>query len=116
MLSTVLSISAVAAAEWPYYGGTQWGERHVTLSNINTGNVAQLVPRRVLQLGQVPYALSASPLVVDGVLYVSASDGVLQAFDLRTGMRKWSFVHKIKDMAKDADAAAIYGVAARRAQ
>ena len=102
--------------QWLYYGGTQWGERHVTLSNINTGNVAQLVPRRVLQLGQVPYALSASPLVVDGVLYVSASDGVLQAFDLRTGMRKWSFVHKIKGMAKDADAAAIYGVAARRAQ
>jgi PQQ-dependent dehydrogenase (methanol/ethanol family) len=111
MLSTVLSIAAVAAAEWPYYGGTQWGERHATLSNINRGNVAQLVPRRVLQLGQVPYALSASPLVVDGVLYVSASDGVLQAFDLRTGMRKWSFVHKIEKMAKDVDAAAIYGVA-----
>jgi glucose dehydrogenase len=64
MLSAVLSISAVADTGWPYYGGTQWGERHATLSNINTGNVAQLVPRRVLQLGQMPYSLSASPLVV----------------------------------------------------
>jgi glucose dehydrogenase len=57
MLSAVLSISAVADTGWPYYGGTQWGERHATLSNINTGNVAQLVPRRVLQLGQMPYLL-----------------------------------------------------------
>jgi len=108
MLSTVLSISAVADTGWPYYGGNQWGERHATLSNINTGNVAQLVPRRVLQLGQIPYSLSASPLVVDGVLYVSASDGVVQAFDLRTGMRKWSFQHK---MDLPADVSPVYGTA-----
>jgi alcohol dehydrogenase (cytochrome c) len=58
--------------------------------------VAQLVPRHVFQLGEIPFYLSASPLVIDGVLYVTASGGVLQAFDLRTGMRKWSFVHKAK--------------------
>jgi alcohol dehydrogenase (cytochrome c) len=103
--------STVAAIEWPYYGGTQWGERHAKLSSINKDTVAQLVPRRVLQLGQVPYSLTASPLVIDGVLYISTSDGVVQAFELRSGMRKWSFQHRIKSMTTDANAAAIYGVA-----
>lgn len=78
------------------YGGTQWNERHATLTQITTDNVAQMVPRHVLQLGEIPYYLTASPLVIDGVLYVSASGGVLQAFDLRTGKKKWSFVHKAK--------------------
>jgi PQQ-dependent dehydrogenase (methanol/ethanol family) len=82
-----------ADKDWPYYGGTQWGERHANLSKIKTHNVANLVPRRVLQLGQIPYSLSASPLVIDGVLYIPAGDGLLQAFDLRTGMQKWTFKH-----------------------
>jgi PQQ-dependent dehydrogenase (methanol/ethanol family) len=94
--------------QWPFYGGTQWGERHATLSSINANTVAQLVPRRVLQLGQVPYSFSASPLVIDGVLYVSASDGMAHAFDLRTGMKKWSFQHK---MDLGTNVSPIYGTA-----
>jgi PQQ-dependent dehydrogenase (methanol/ethanol family) len=84
-----------AQQDWPHYGGTQWNERHATLTKITTGNVAHMVPRRVLQLGQVGTSLSASPLVIDGVLYVSAPDGLVQAFDLRTSKRKWSFVHTL---------------------
>ena len=81
--------------DWQYYGGNQWGERHAQLTQITTRNVAHLVPRHVLQLGHVGTSLSASPLVVDGVLYVSAPDGIVQAFDLRTGMRKWTFQHNL---------------------
>jgi PQQ-dependent dehydrogenase (methanol/ethanol family) len=88
--------SASAQDGWPYYGGNQGHERHAMFSQINKDSVARLVPRRVLQLGAQPYSLSASPLVVDGILYVSSSDGIAQAFDLRTGMRKWSFQHKMK--------------------
>jgi PQQ-dependent dehydrogenase (methanol/ethanol family) len=93
-----LLVGASASAEdgWLYYGGTQGNERHAQFTKINKRNVAQLVPRRVLQLGTVPYSLSASPLVVDGILYVSGSDGMVWAFDLRTGMKKWSFQHKMK--------------------
>lgn len=61
--------------DWRFYGGNQWNERHATLTKITKGNVAHLVPRRVLQLGQVGTSLSASPLVIDGILYVSAPDG-----------------------------------------
>jgi len=102
VMLTIVAGNAMAQDQWPYYRGTQWGERHAKFSRIDKTTVANLVPRHVLQLGQVPYSFSASPLVIDGVLYVSASDGMLQAFDLRTGMRKWSFVHKIKSMSVDA--------------
>jgi PQQ-dependent dehydrogenase (methanol/ethanol family) len=81
--------------QWPHYGGNLWNERHAKLSKITRSNVANLVPRRVLQLGHVGTSLSASPLVIDGMLYVSASDGVVQAFDVRTGMRKWSVIQKL---------------------
>ncbi len=56
----------------------------------------------------VKYSLSASPLVVDGVLYVSGSDGLAQGFDLRAGMKKWEFVHK---MDLGTDVSPFYGAA-----
>jgi PQQ-dependent dehydrogenase (methanol/ethanol family) len=85
--------------EWSHYGGNQGHERHAEFSKITRSSVAQLVPRRVLQLGQIPYALSASPLVIDGILYIATANAV-QAFDVRTGMSKWSFEHKIAPPAK----------------
>lgn len=79
---TILTAAVLAGAgsdalsgqstDWAHYGGTQWNERHATLAQITTDNVAQLVPRHVLQLGAVPFYLSASLLVVDGF---SSPDG-----------------------------------------
>jgi PQQ-dependent dehydrogenase (methanol/ethanol family) len=88
---------AFAEDGWHYYGGNPWNERHADLKQINKGNVARLVPRRILQMGVIGAggSLSASPIVVNGMLYVSASDGIVQAFDIRTGMRNWSFQHKL---------------------
>jgi glucose dehydrogenase len=77
-ISLVLFGSAVAQDQWPYYGGNQWHERHAKLTQITREIIAHLVPRRVLQLGATPYSLSASPLVVGGILYVSGSDGMIQ--------------------------------------
>jgi PQQ-dependent dehydrogenase (methanol/ethanol family) len=93
--------------DWTYYGGTQWGERHAQFSRITKDNVAQLVPRRVFQMGETQYSFSASPLVVNGVLYVSGSDGILQAFDIREGTRKWSFKHEIDKANMDPKALAM---------
>jgi PQQ-dependent dehydrogenase (methanol/ethanol family) len=96
-LLVLFSAAGAADESWVHYGGNEWNERHATLSKITKRNVANLVPRRVMQLGAIGSggSFSASPLVVDGVLYVSASDGIVQAFDIRTGMRKWSFQHEL---------------------
>ena len=86
--------ASFAEGGWQYYGGNQWNARHAKFSSIDKHNVAQLVPRRVLQMGVIPYSFSASPLVVNGVMFISGSDGIVQAFYLLTGIRKWSFQHK----------------------
>jgi len=33
--------------DWPHYGGTQWNERHATLTKITKRNVAPGAPSRV---------------------------------------------------------------------
>ena len=52
IIEEVLRPSAAADKEWLHYGGNQWNERHATLTKISKRNVAQLVPRRVLQLAR----------------------------------------------------------------
>ena len=93
---TILGSNAVVAAdkEWLHYGGNQWNERHAELKQITKENVAQLVPRRVLQIPTPMNGLVGSPVVVDGVLYMASSNGWVHAFDLRSGMKIWSFEHK----------------------
>ena len=94
LFGLLLASNALAEDGWRYYGGNQGHERHAKFTDITKTNVASLVPRRVLQLGKMPYSLSASPLVVDGIIYIATANAA-QAFDLRTGMSKWSFEHKI---------------------
>jgi glucose dehydrogenase len=53
-------VLSAQSTDWAHYGGTQWNERHVSLTQITTDNVANLVPRRVLQLGEVPLPCSSS--------------------------------------------------------
>jgi alcohol dehydrogenase (cytochrome c) len=95
---TILGCSAVVAAdkEWLHYGGNQWNERHAGLKQITKKNVARLTPRQVLQIPTPMNGLVGSPVVADGVLYMPSSNGWVHAFNLRSGMKIWSFEHKGK--------------------
>jgi len=90
----VAFVATSTSADWVHYGGNEWNERHTDLEQITKENVAHLVPRRVLQLGEPTRGLVGSPVVVDGILYMSASNGWLHAFNLKTGMKVWSYEHK----------------------
>ena len=46
-----------------------------------------------LHSGASTYALEASPLVVDGIMYVSGWDGWVWALDARTGNELWRYKH-----------------------
>ncbi len=61
--------------EWPSYHGQLTANRHSALDHINTRNVATLVPRWTHEMGG-KRALQMTPLVFDGVLYVSAVNEV----------------------------------------
>ena len=75
---TLLNSSAKTDG-WYMYGGSYENWRHSSLKQINRRNVGSLVPKWVFQPG-IKGQLSGSPLVIDGVMYLSAAYNNLWAF------------------------------------
>jgi alcohol dehydrogenase (cytochrome c) len=74
--------------DWSNYnGGTGGGNRFTTLTQIQKGNIGKLGPRWVFT---VPNAgrLQVTPVVVDGVMYVTAPNQCY-ALDAGTGRQLW---------------------------
>ena len=85
---------------WLTYYGAYDGQRYSPLDQINTENVRQLTPQWVFQAGNIglrsgasTYAFEASPIVVDGVMFVSGWDGWCWALDARNGQELWRYRH-----------------------
>src|SRR5215210_784337 len=73
-------LAQARAAEWPFYGGHRGGTRYSPLKQIDRGNVARLQRAWVYHTGELDLGLpdapfqasfSCTPLVVEGVMYVS---------------------------------------------
>jgi quinoprotein glucose dehydrogenase len=98
LLPTALA-AELADSEWPTYGNDAGGSRYSPLAEINRDNVAQLTEvwrYRTGDLGEgyasgKRMAVEATPIVVDGVMYVSTPYGHVHALDAATGQRKWEF-------------------------
>ena len=99
-LSSILLATAVQAApasdgDWPNYGRTPGGARHSPLDQIDRGNVAQLKLAWEFKTGEAgiktgtPNALETTPLVVDGVMYISTPLGRVIALDPVSGKQLW---------------------------
>src|SRR5215468_9675766 len=58
---------------WPTYHGDYSGQRHSPLTQITPENVSQLALAWAFQTGQSA-SIKATPIVVNGMLYVSAPD------------------------------------------
>jgi alcohol dehydrogenase (cytochrome c) len=87
---------------WLTYYGAYDGQRYSPLDKINTDTVRRLSPAWVFQAGSVglhsgksTYSFEASPIVVDGVMFVSGWDGWVWAIDARTGNELWQYKHAI---------------------
>jgi PQQ-dependent dehydrogenase (methanol/ethanol family) len=60
---------------------------------INTGNVARLHPAWIFQT-DVMESLETSPIVIDGIAYVTTSFDHVYALNARTGEELWHYQHK----------------------
>jgi alcohol dehydrogenase (cytochrome c) len=76
-------------ADWPRYDGSFTSNRHTELEQINTANVAQLSLRWMFAIPGAP-RLEATPVVVDGIMYVTAVNAVF-ALDARNGRQLWAY-------------------------
>jgi alcohol dehydrogenase (cytochrome c) len=87
---------------WLTYYGAYDGQRYSPLDQINKENVRRLTPAWVFQCGSVglhagksTYSFEASPIIVDGVMFVSGWDGWVWALDARSGEQLWQYRHAI---------------------
>src|SRR2546430_4215604 len=90
--------------DWPAYGHDPQGTRYSPAAAIDRGNVARLAPTWTYRTGETgaafkttkPTAFEATPLVVDGVMYVGTPLGRVIALDPATGRERWVFDPAIK--------------------
>ncbi len=81
-----------ADAEWPVIGG-DWGNTHYSsLKQITADNVKQLKAAWAIHLGSsigAIYSLEGTPIVRDGVMYMSTGSDDVLALDAKTGSLIW---------------------------
>ena len=75
---------------WLTYSGNYQSHRHSLLAQINPGNVARLKPAWVYQIRNAG-EVETSPIVLDGVLYITEKPNVVTALDGKTGRPLWSY-------------------------
>ena len=74
--------------EWLSYGGTYDEQRHSLLTNIDTGNVADLGVAWTYDLA-TSRGVESTPIVIDGVMYVTSAWSIVYALDAKTGEELW---------------------------
>lgn len=89
-----ISANASTTRDWPSHGLDYAETRFSRLRQIDTANVRELGLVWSYNL-ESTRGVEATPLVVDGVMYVTASWSVVHAVDARTGKRLWSFDPKV---------------------
>src|SRR5260370_7180792 len=85
--------------EWLYYGSDQAGTKYSQLADINAGNVNQLEvawqwkhwETPLPEYDTTPGFFEATPLMIDGVLYVTTPYNSIAAVDAETGKELWRF-------------------------
>ena len=117
MLCAFVCASGVAAAlaaggpvdEWPFYGHDAGGMRFSPLAEINRQNVSRLEVAWVFHTGDISKGggghnrsgFETTPILVDGVLYLTTPFNRVIALDPETGTQLWAYDPKIRLNWKD---------------
>lgn len=78
---------------WMTYGRDYANQRFSPLKQIHAGNVKKLAPKWIYQTG-TNASIQATPLMVDGILYLSLPYNHVAAIDAKTGREIWRYEHK----------------------
>jgi alcohol dehydrogenase (cytochrome c) len=80
---------------WLTYSGTYRSERYSPLDQINSGNVGKLKVIWAYQMQPSTQAgsglVETTPIVVDGIMYLTEPPSTVTALDVRTGKMIWSW-------------------------
>ncbi len=84
--------------DWPTYGGNLGSQRYSTLDQITRQNVSTLKASWVFQTGYTSTLASfeCTPLVIDGVMYLTSPKNDVYALDAASGSLIWSYEPKLE--------------------
>ncbi len=78
-------------ADWISVGNDRGYSRYSTLQQINSGNVKNLELAWTYETGEGDKTCECTPLIIDGVMYISTNHLRVCALDAATGKELWSF-------------------------
>src|SRR5262249_61149479 len=84
----------VNGSRWLSYSGDYTGQRFSPLTQITPGNASQLAAQWTFQTGVVN-KFEATPIVIDGVLYITGALNHAWAIDGRTGKELWHYQRQL---------------------
>src|SRR4029450_6598146 len=81
-----------SSVNWPLHNLDLAGSRFSTLDQINTSNVKSLTPRWLFQPGVIDgVSNQTTPVIVNGVMYVTDSRGSVYAVNAADGHHLWTY-------------------------
>jgi PQQ-dependent dehydrogenase (methanol/ethanol family) len=84
--------NVVTRVNWPLHNLDLAGSRFSTMAQINTSNVKSLTPRWLFQHGVIDgVSNQTTPVIVDGLMYVTDSRGSVYAVDAADGHLLWTY-------------------------
>jgi len=90
----MLSRAANDSNNFLHTNGNYEQTRFYPNSQINTGNVKKLAPAWIFQT-EIVDSLETTPIVVNGVMYITTSFNHAYALDAKTGEEIWHYKHKM---------------------
>lgn len=90
-----LKAAGADESNWLVHGRDYTNQRFSPLEAINTGSVKSLVPKWIYQTG-ISATFQTTPLIADGIMYLSAPFSHVIAVNAETGREIWRYEHKRK--------------------
>src|SRR5437868_3088504 len=92
---TAFSITALAQSDWPNVGNDKGAQRYSALSQINRTNVKKLKVAWTYHTGDAgpenKTVIECTPIVINGVMYLTTAKVKVVALDAATGRELWKF-------------------------
>jgi alcohol dehydrogenase (cytochrome c) len=83
---------------WMTYGGNYSAWRYSALDQITRENIKNLMPVWTFHTGELRGGLNATPLVMDGVVYLMGPMNRVFAINAETGKIIWKYFYKLPEM------------------
>src|SRR5580704_1150260 len=95
LLCCALTIEPLFAQtlNWPNYGNDLSNSRYADIDQINPSNVSELKPAWTFHTGifDPDMAMEMTPIVINGVTYITTGDDDVYALNAATGKQIWAY-------------------------